>query len=237
MVRAYSPSQVILVAYKSIDDPGTGQIISIDLGSGTNLGHSFKELSTSFQIALIHGTGLDITHLMGLNEKTMAIHVYSLGKEIPVARFFGHDRPCSIDVSPDGRWCVGGNEKGTIYLWDFTTGELVLMDADAHYQRIGQVKFSMDGSHFVSSSGDGMVKLWSLSSWYSLIYSLFLTFLDSLVRTKVHGPVFTANIHSAAVTGIHLGFGVGKNFRILSGSLDKKCHVLLIPFLLISVGW
>jgi WD40 repeat protein len=64
-----------------------------------------------------------------------------------------------VAFSPDGRYLVTGNAKGSVQVWDGDTGQEVGTLA-IHRREIHGLVFSPDGEHLASASGDGEVKLW-----------------------------------------------------------------------------
>lgn len=55
------------------------------------------------------------------------------------------------------------------------TGALVGV-LEAHYLRVAHVRFSEDGSAFVSASDDGQALIWSLPTCVLFLASLFVAF-------------------------------------------------------------
>jgi WD40 repeat protein/tRNA A-37 threonylcarbamoyl transferase component Bud32 len=64
-----------------------------------------------------------------------------------------------IAFSPDGKRIAGGGPKGTIQVWDATTGHEALR-LKGHSSEVWSVTFSPDGKHIASSSRDGTLRVW-----------------------------------------------------------------------------
>jgi WD40 repeat protein/DNA-binding SARP family transcriptional activator len=76
--------------------------------------------------------------------------------------FLGHGTPVwSVDVSPDGRYGLSGDESGVIYLWDLDTGE-ALRRLEGHTDIVASLEFTPDGRHAVSASQDETLIYWDL---------------------------------------------------------------------------
>ncbi|GBP02513.1 WD repeat-containing protein 18 [Eumeta japonica] len=81
-----------------------------------------------------------------------------------------------------------------------------------HYQTVTCLKFTDDGSHFVSAGKDGAVLVWNLTK--------------ALCRNvdKCTEPTFTFNDHGLPVTDVHIGVG-GMRAYIFTVSLDRTCRI------------
>lgn len=65
----------------------------------------------------------------------------------------------ALDVSPDGKHMITGDEKGKVKLWNLCSGKIErLLEPDGDYVRA--VKFSPDGAMSAAATEDGQVKLW-----------------------------------------------------------------------------
>eukprot|EP01031_Cornospumella_fuschlensis_P041896 gene41896-51142_t len=103
------------------------------------------------------------------------------------------------------RILLGGSGKGSIFLWDFTTGEL-LAKWHAHFKSVSRLLISHDGEMLVSGGGDGLVRAWCISS---------------LLRdSSAHQPYRSWNAHSLPVRDVVLAEGSGSR-RIWSCAADR----------------
>lgn len=204
-------SQVVLagVVAKEPKAGETGFVKRWDLNTGVQLGASQKEYHAEAEgpntIALLPA---DLSLLrpafVALNTKSASLNYYLMGKEMPALRFYGQDRLCSVAPSPNGCWLAAGNEEGKLFLWEVASGEAIAVVEDAHYQRVPVLKFSADGSLLVSASADGTVAVWSTCSLAAGAGTAVLRFSD----------------HTDAVADVHVGFGAGRNCRLLSAGCD-----------------
>ena len=74
-------------------------------------------------------------------------------------RHIFHDSPKPLVFSPDGTILLGGNNSGTIQLWNIKTGDSITV-LDGHTQQIETLAFSPDGKTLVSTAEDGTILLW-----------------------------------------------------------------------------
>ncbi|XP_052777090.1 WD repeat-containing protein 18-like isoform X2 [Mya arenaria] len=118
----------------------------------------------------------------------------------------------SMTVTPDGAYCVAAIGEN-IHIWQICTGNLLCV-LSRHYQTVNVIRFTDNGSHFVSGGEDNLVLVWSLVS----------------VLSNIHNPSLKAepkNIwssHSLPITDIHVGRG-GARSRVVSASLDQTCKI------------
>jgi WD40 repeat protein/tRNA A-37 threonylcarbamoyl transferase component Bud32 len=76
-----------------------------------------------------------------------------------VRRFaWGGGQVMSVAFSPDGRWAVSGDEKGTVRFWDLRTGEQVRRLTD-HRRQVQALAFSPDGTKVLSGGLDTVLRL------------------------------------------------------------------------------
>lgn len=71
----------------------------------------------------------------------------------------------SVAFSADGKYLVSGHylEEFTVKLWDLSTGQQ-LKAFNGHVGKVKSVQFSADGNYVVSSSDDGSVKIWNVTT-------------------------------------------------------------------------
>ncbi len=76
-------------------------------------------------------------------------------------------RMYQLQFTADGRWLVGGQESGKIFIWDAHTGRLV-HEIQAHTSCANAFSFTPDGQIMASASCDKTVKLWDTKSWQQI---------------------------------------------------------------------
>ncbi len=199
----------ILVASAADDDLANGQVLTYDLNTGIAMPqHVWKEAAIQDAALLPSQTcPLYPSYMVSTAIRTSAIHIHSLQKERPVARWYGHERLSCIVASPDGRWLVAGNENGAVLVWEVETGRMLGFHVDAHLRRVNKVAFTKDGACLVSVSEDGFCKVWSF---------------ETLVTNTIPSPLFSFSDHSKCITGLHIGYSGSsfRNGRILTSGLD-----------------
>ena len=68
-----------------------------------------------------------------------------------------------IALSTDGKFVVDGSRMGGIRLWDYETGELKL-NLSGHKWMVNSGVFSPDGKSFATTSSDGTILLWEVTT-------------------------------------------------------------------------
>ncbi|XP_051930181.1 WD repeat-containing protein 18 isoform X1 [Hippocampus zosterae] len=111
-----------------------------------------------------------------------------------------------ISASADGVFLAAGVGEA-IYLWEVSTGKLLYV-VTRHYQDVTCVKFTDDGSHFVSGGKDSVVLVWSLSS----VIQVDLSYAPE--------PRHILSHHSLPITDLHCGM-MGAQARVATASLDQ----------------
>lgn len=189
-----------------------GQIYQLELGGSETFG--VKITPFTYKDASIPTNCLtsanDYSSLLAYHPTLSALFVYTLGKDRPVSRSFGHERINALQASPCGRFLLAGTESGSLLLWRIGSGDLVSVIEAAHFQSIRVIRFSPDGLTVATGASDALIKIWS---WSDLI----------LNRTE---PIFTFSQHSAPISDLVFSLttiGKGRG-RILSASLDGKCN-------------
>jgi WD40 repeat protein len=67
----------------------------------------------------------------------------------------------AVTSDPSGFFLFGGSKKGSLYVWNVFTGELLFVGF-LHYQRITKLLITVDSQYLVSSSDDSVLKVWHL---------------------------------------------------------------------------
>jgi pre-rRNA-processing protein IPI3 len=116
-----------------------------------------------------------------------------------------------LSVSNDGLYLVAGI-KENIYIWQISTGKMLTM-LTKHYQNVNCIKFTDDGSHFVSGGEDGQVIVWNLSA---VIGDRFST--DNIEALHVFSD------HALPVTDLWIGIG-GLSGLLATSSKDRTCKI------------
>lgn len=117
----------------------------------------------------------------------------------------------SLAVSNDGDFIVAGI-KENIYVWQLCTGKMLAM-LSKHYQQVNCIKFTDDGSHFVSGGEDGQVMIWSLSAAVGDRY-----------RVSNVEPLHSFSDHALPVTDLWIGCG-GLAAILVTASKDRTCKL------------
>ena len=148
------------------------------------------------------------------HEKQM-LHVYDTQNERLVKRIVCPGKISSLAVSPDGNYCVVALlEK--IYIWQITTGNLMNV-LSKHYQNITCIKFTTDGSFFMTCGDDNLVLIWNFVS--------ALQPRDPFSDTDIcEQPMHSLIHHSMPIQDMHVGIN-GMRCSIVTCSIDQTCKI------------
>ncbi|GAA6041945.1 hypothetical protein JCM8097_000236 [Rhodosporidiobolus ruineniae] len=109
--------------------------------------------------------------------------------------------------SRDGACMAGGTLDGRLFLWEVSTGSL-LVTVDAHYRAVSVLAFSDDGAALVSGSEDATVSVWSIGR-----------LLNSTPMNPTT-PLATLSDHTLPVTDPCVGVGAFPECRLMNASLN-----------------
>lgn len=150
-------------------------------------------------------------HIITANSAKPMLHVWPINsqEQISSVRFVVPGKTNALAISPDGNYLVAGIQE-TLYIWQINSGRM-LANLSKHYQAITCIKFTDDGSHFVSAGLDGSVLVWNLPQ---VICN----------GDNNQEPLYSFNDHGLSVTDVHIGSG-GIRSYLYSVSLDRTCKV------------
>lgn len=150
--------------------------------------------------------------LVSVNLTKPLLHIWPVNshEQVQGARFVLPGRATSVAVSPDGNYCVVGIQE-VIYVWQIATGRL-LCTLSRHYQAVNTIKFTDDGSHFVTAGQDGLVLVWGLNT---VIYEDF---------AQQPAPLYSFSDHALPVNDIYIG-KFGMKAIMCSVSADRTCKI------------
>lgn len=148
--------------------------------------------------------------IVSANNSKPMIHIWPVNSQEQVSglRFVTPGRVTALAITPDGCYCVAGIAE-SIYIWQICSGRLLSVLLK-HYQSVTSIKFTDDGTHFVSAGQDGMVFVWNL------------------VRIITSGTnqqeLYSFSDHALPVTDVYVGKG-GIRAYLLTSSLDRTCKI------------
>jgi WD40 repeat protein len=71
----------------------------------------------------------------------------------------------AVDISPDGRYALGGGSNGLIKVWDIASGaQIKAFPAHTGINGVYSGSFSPDGRYILSGGGDQLIKLWDTAT-------------------------------------------------------------------------
>ncbi|KAK3533499.1 hypothetical protein QTP70_023354, partial [Hemibagrus guttatus] len=143
-----------------------------------------------------------------------------------------------LTASPDGLYVLAGIAEA-IYLWEVSTGNLLVI-LNRHYQDLSCLRFTDDGSHFVSGGKDNLALVWNLArhscnasdmseNCLAHCFADFipmqakkhnLLFIVQLDSSRTPEPRHVLSRHSLPITDVHCGL-MGPQARVATASLDQ----------------
>jgi len=182
----------------------SGQMFNMcvwDPTTGTSL-KIYKGNTTRSKTCCIIGN----TFLISSQVKQPLLNVWQLNKhEQKPLKYITPGNLQSMAVSPCGHILIGTVDE-RIYVWQTSSGKLLRIISNGHYQKINLTKFTSDGSHFVTAGEDGNVILWHQDS---------------------SKPRHVWSHHTLGITDFHLGTG-GLKSRIFTASKDQTVKVYCV---------
>ncbi|CAD7089774.1 unnamed protein product [Hermetia illucens] len=150
-------------------------------------------------------------YLITANNTKPMLHIWPLNSQDQVSgtRFITPGKVLSLDVSPDGNYLVAGIQE-VVHIWHLCSGKMITA-LSKHYQAVTKIKFTDDGSHFLSAGQDGNIVVWNLTKAIS-------------TNQKEAQPLYTLSGHGLSVTDFHVGAG-GVRALLYTVSLDRTCRV------------
>lgn len=89
---------------------------------------------------------------------------------ISVSTLSGHQSfVFCLAIHPDENILLSGGEDETVKMWDIRCGSSHIYNVDAHAEPVTSVAFNPTGSEFVTSSYDGMLRVWSTANGSCLV--------------------------------------------------------------------
>lgn len=187
-------------------DPHTGTSLMTYKGGGTAEARTLSFIGNDY--------------LAAVERSKPVLHVWPLNSQQTVQgmRFILPGRASAVAITRDGAYIVAGIDE-KVYLWQTASGNLLTI-INRHYQKVVLLKFTPDGSHFVSAAEDGMVMVWSLAT-VSAHPEVDLVTQSSAGH---HDPVYIFSDHSLPVTDLCIS-KTGIHGRLCTVSSDRTCKV------------
>lgn len=124
----------------------------------------------------------------------------------------------ALTATPSGKYLVGACQE-KVYVWQTCTGRLLRV-LKGHYQKVTCVRFTGDGSHFVTGGDDGNLLVWNL------LEVVAKRRIPGQERSRVNDPLPVRSFadHKLPVTDLHVTRH-GTRSRVFTASLDKTAKV------------
>lgn len=202
----------------SVWDPDTGTLLSSYKG-GSSASHTVTMIGSDYIISAPPDKPLLNVWQNNRNEQ-LSIRMFTPGKV------------SAMTCSPKGHYLLVAVQE-QISIYQISNGRLWCV-LSSHYQSVTTMKFTTDGSHFVSAGADGQVLCWSLATVLSR------RALPGLPSGQVGKPEakWCWREHALPVTDLVISAG-GLQGKVFSVSQDQTCKIYSIVSgqLLLSVAF
>jgi len=202
----------------SVWDPDTGTILSSFKG-GSSASHTVTMIGNDYIISAPPDKPLLNVWQNNRNEQ-LSIRMFTPGKVN------------AMTCSPKGHYLLVAVQE-QISIYQISSGRLWCV-LSSHYQSVTTIKFTSDGSHFVSAGADGQVLCWNLATVLSR------RALPGLPSGQVGKPEakWCWREHALPVTDLVISAG-GLQGKVFSVSKDQTCKIYSITSgqLLLSVAF
>uniref|UniRef100_A0AAG5DN94 WD repeat-containing protein 55 homolog n=1 Tax=Anopheles atroparvus TaxID=41427 RepID=A0AAG5DN94_ANOAO len=136
------------------------------------------------------------------------LNIWPINRQEPVnVRYLLPASPRAVAVSPDGNYCIVAHAH-SFNIYNLATGAN-MVTVSHHYGNITALKFTDDGSHFISAAHDCRVVVWSLAK----------TLLQ-----KDNKMLYEFADYTLPVSDIYVGKG-GMKALLAAASLDRSCKI------------
>ncbi|GAA6041942.1 hypothetical protein JCM8097_000235 [Rhodosporidiobolus ruineniae] len=213
----------------SLHNPTTGSLVysfrsptaSTSTSTGLSTGRQGKQaeegessLGDRRTFAVVEGSRGTGGVLLGLGGKDgrAGVNVWNFTRETTQQRLIPPVRLSTMVVSRDGVYMAGGTPDGRLFLWEVSTGSL-LVTVDAHYRAVSVLAFSDDGAALVSGSEDATVSVWSIGR------------LLNSTPMNPPTPFATLSDHTLPITDLCVGVGAFPKCRVMTASLDSSVKI------------
>ena len=161
------------------------------------------------------GIGSQGDVLIAAQSKTASIHVYQWHKPQSHVLCRMQELITALACDTMGTYLLGGTKKGWLYFWEIGTGKL-LNFWQGHFKPVKTVACAQGNNFFVTSSEDGITKVWDLCDILGAGESFSGRTHVEAYQTYTH--------HSQPITGM-VAIDLGLTSRILTCSLDRMLVV------------
>ncbi|XP_011864978.1 PREDICTED: WD repeat-containing protein 18 [Vollenhovia emeryi] len=202
MQRLTDAREVILTSDSSgeswsaaVWDPRNGALLSM-YKNATALGHRSLQL-------------LSDSYVLGADATRPRVHVWALNNPSPLPniRLTTPGKVSALACTPNGSYIIASvGEK--LFVWQTCNGRL-LANLTRHYQTVGCLATTRDGSLFASAGEDGLVFVWSLYG---------------AINDARCSPVHAFSNHSLPVKDLCFGHGDARA-RLYTVSLDRTASI------------
>jgi pre-rRNA-processing protein IPI3 len=187
--------------------PSKSLLHVLDTHSGASL-HALKDCSpTKNGVCGTNG------YVLANSSSKAFVHAWSWQKEQPRFRCQLPERLGCLACTADGAHCIGGGLSGKLYLWQVSTGRLLLA-WDGHFKPVTAVACALCDGYVLSAGEDAIVLAWSFAD---LLHA-------AQARQAAPMPYRTWTDHALPVAALCVG-ACGQHDLIASASADQTVRL------------
>ncbi|KAK7100264.1 WD repeat-containing protein 18-like [Littorina saxatilis] len=195
----------VLLTTDALAQPWSISVWDTDTGSSVS---NFKGQAVAPRCLCLRGSHT----LIGATENKPVLQLWPLSKkEDSQQKLVCPGKVSTITISPDGLFCIAAIAE-KVYIWEMSAGGLLSVLSD--FDEVKVIRFTDDGSQFVTGSCGGSLLIWDFATVVS----------RTAPKAKGSKPRHRRQAHSAEITDIHVGCG-GPAARVVTCSTDFSCKL------------
>ena len=118
-------------------------------------------MTTISGISSFSGLGGSCDYIVATQSKKPQINIWQWGKPHSIMQCHIQEITTAISSDIKGYFLCGGTKGGRIFIWEISSGVLI-HSWQAHFKSITTITFTSCGNFLISTSEDGMVRVWDL---------------------------------------------------------------------------
>jgi WD40 repeat protein len=211
-----------------------GGVGVVDVRNGSSVCSTFKNcMAEAGTICALgpassySGVGSSGDYIAVAQSRKPAIHIWQWGKPSVHLTCHVQEIISAMAVDPSGSFLLAGSQKGWIYCWELSTGEL-LNTFQAHFKAVTRICVAALGSLCLSASEDGSARVWEMHRILDATETRSLTAKNSVTPYRAWSP-HTLPIRDCVLLGL-------ASTRAATVSLDRTgTHLFYLTYILYTL--